>query len=65
MLEKVNPLTIFFFWIQTIFKDFVEFVTILLVSYILFFFFLALRPVGFQLPYQGLNLHTLPWKVMS
>ena len=44
----------------TIFKDFIEFVTPLLLFYILIF--LALRHVGFQLSDQGLNLHPMHWK---
>ena len=52
MLEKVNPLT-FFFWIQTIFKVYVEFVTILLVFYILFFY--GPEDCGILAPLPGLE----------
>ena len=40
---------------------FIEFVTILLLFYV-FFFFLAVRHVGHRPPDQGLNLHPLYWK---
>ena len=42
----------------TVLKFFIEFVTILLLFYVLgFFFFLASRHMGSQLPNQGSNLH--------
>ena len=50
-----------------IFKVFIEFVTISLLIYVMifFFFFLAERHVGSHIPHQGLNLHSLHWKVKS
>ena len=53
--------TFFLMWIT--FKVFIEFVTILLLFYVLVF--LAPRPVGSQLADQGSNLTPLYWKVMS
>ena len=55
----------FFFSMWTIFlKVFIEFVTILLLFY-MFWFYLAVRQVGSQLPSQELNLHPLRQKVKS
>ena len=48
---------------RTIFKVFIEFVTILLLFYV--FSFLVTRCVGSELPDQGLNLCRLLWKVKS
>ena len=48
-------------WI--IFKVLIKFVTILLLFYVLVF--LAVKPVGSQLPNQGSNLHSPHWKVTS
>ena len=45
------------------FKVCIEFVTMLLLFYVLVF--LAVRHVGCQLPEQGLNPHLLHWKVKS
>ena len=45
----------------TIFKVFIEFVTIL----ILCFGFVVVRHVGSQLPDQGSNLYPLHWKAKS
>ena len=42
----------------TIFKVFIEFVMILLLFYVLFSFFLAMKHVGSQVPDQGLDFHT-------
>ena len=50
---KNYPLSLF----PPIFKVFIEFVTLLLLLYVLAF--LAARPVGSQPPDQGLNLHPL------
>ena len=52
-------------WI--IFTVLIEFVTILLLLYILgfFFYFLAARHMGSQLSNQGLNLHPIHWKAKS
>ena len=47
----------------TIFQVFIEFVTILLLFYVLVF--LATRHVGSYLPDQELNPHPLHWKVKS
>ena len=47
----------------TIFKVFIEFVTILLLFYV--FSFLATRRVGSELSDQGLNLYRLLWKAKS
>ena len=47
----------------TIFKVIIEFVTILLVVYVLIF--LAISHVGSSLPDQGSNLHPLPWQAKS
>lgn len=49
------------FLMQTVFKVFIEFVTLLLFND--FFFFLTLRLVRSWLPHQGLNPLTLHWKV--
>ena len=51
----------FFFLLWTIFKVFIEFVTIL----ILCFGFVVVRHVGSQLPDQGSNLYPLHWKAKS
>ena len=47
----------------TTFKDFIEFVTILLLFYGLVF--LAIRHVGSQPPNQVLNPHPVHWKAKS
>ena len=47
----------------TTFKVFIEFVTILLLFYVLVF--LAPRHVASQLPNQGSNPHPLHWKAKS
>ena len=52
-----------FFWMWTIFKVFIDFITISLLFFVLFF--LASRLVGSQLPNQGSNLHFLHWEVKS
>ena len=46
-----------------LFKDFVEFVTILLLFQVLVFW--PLGHVGSQLPNQGLNTYPLHWKAKS
>ena len=51
----------FFMW--TIFKVFIEFVTVLLLFYVFLGGFLAMKHVGPQLPNQGSNVHPLHWKV--
>ena len=48
---------------QTLFKVFIEFVTILSLFYV--FGFLDGRHVVSQLPNQGSNLHPLHWKAKS
>ena len=48
---------------RTIFKVFIEFVTILFLFYVLVF--LAMRHVGSHFPDQGLNPCPLLWKVKS
>ena len=53
----------FFFLMWITFKVFIEFVTTLLLFYVLVF--LAARPVGSQLTDEGSNLTPLHWKVMS
>ena len=52
-----------FLLMWTIFKVFIEFVTILLLFYV--FSFLATRRVGSELSDQGLNLYRLLWKAKS
>ena len=47
----------------TILKVFIEFVTILLLFSVLFFF--AAKHVGSQLPDKGWNPHSLHWKMKS
>ena len=56
-------LCFFFFLIWTIFKVFVEFVTILLLFCILVFF--GCKHVESKLCNQGLSLYSLHWKVKS
>ena len=46
-----------------LFKDFVEFVTVLLLFHVLVFW--PLRHVGSQLPNQGSNPYPLHWKAKS
>ena len=50
---------IFCFWVGTIFKVFIEFVTILLVFYMFFFFFGHDEACGIFVPQPGIEL-TLP-----
>ena len=52
-----------YFLMRAIFKVFIEFVTIILLFYTLFF--LAERHVGSWFSDQGLNLHSLHWTVKS
>ena len=52
-----------FFLTWTIFKIFIEFITILLLFYVLVFS--AMRHVGFLLPDKGSNPHVLHWKAKS
>ena len=47
----------------TIFKVFIEFVTILFLFYVLFFF--GHKACGILAPDKGSNLHPLHWKVKS
>ena len=47
---------------RTIFKGLIEFVTILLLFYVLFCFF-PKKNMGSWLPNQGSNPHSLHWKV--
>ena len=64
-LVQNSEITIFkrFFWCAP-FLVFVEFITtLLLLFYVCFFFFLALRHVGSWIPNQGLNSQSLHWKV--
>ena len=47
----------------TIFKVFIEFVTVLLLFYVFLGGVLAMKHVGPQLPNQRSNVHPLHWKV--
>ena len=66
--SSLNEFLCNFFWRGSFFKVFIEFVPILfcfMFCLFFFFFFLAMRHMGSKLPDQGLNPHSLHWKVKS
>ena len=62
-LAVIFFLRFFFFWMGTVFKAFIEFVTLLLHGFMFCFF--GLEACGILAPWAGIKCPTLPWKVLT